>query len=186
MRLDLHMHSTASDGVYSPGEVVQIALTNQMDVIALTDHDNVAGLPEAQQAADKSGKLEVLAGVELSSEDETADRHIIGYLVDIQNAALLEMLKEMRGSRVHRADRIVQKLAELGIKVPLERVYAIAGAGSVGRPHIAKAMLEQGLVGSIQEAFDKYLDDNGPTYVPHYRLTPQEAIERVDSAGGGA
>src|SRR5438552_15165118 len=111
MRVDLHMHSTASDGVYSPAEVVQIALTNQMDVIALTDHDNVAGIPEAQQAASaKSGKLEVLAGVELSSEDETADRHIIGYLVDIQNTALLAMLKEMRDSRVHRADRIVQKL----------------------------------------------------------------------------
>src|SRR5215813_10688548 len=169
MRVDLHTHSTASDGVYSPAEVVQIALTNQMDVIALTDHDNVAGLPEAWQAA--SGKLEVLAGVELSSEDETADRHVIGYLVDVQDAALLAMLKEMRDSRVHRADRIVQKLANLGIKVPLERVYALAGTGSVGRPHIAKAMLEQGLVGSIQDAFDKYLDDNGPAYVPHYRLT---------------
>src|SRR5262249_46835167 len=104
MRVDLHMHSTASDGVYSPAEVVHIALTNQMDVIALTDHDNVAGLPEAWQAASgksgESGKLEVLAGVELSSEDETADRHVIGYLVDVQNAALLAMLKEMRDSRV--------------------------------------------------------------------------------------
>src|SRR5579859_170778 len=135
MRVDLHVHSTASDGVYSPAEVVQIALTNAMDVIALTDHDNTAGIAGAQAAAESaaetasSGRLEVLAGVELSSEDDNGDRHILGYLYDVENQPLQSLLVELREARVGRADRIVQKLAGLGVDVPLERVYALAGTG---------------------------------------------------------
>ena len=182
MRVDLHMHSTASDGVYTPTEVVQIALTNQMDIIALTDHDNVNGLAEARQAA--AEKLEVLPGVELSTEEDQKDRHLLGYLFDPDNEPFLTMLVELRDARVSRADRIVQKLAALGVNVSLERVYALAGAGSVGRPHIARAMLEQGYVSSLQEAFDKYLEDGGPAFVPHYRLAPADAIQLLHQAGG--
>jgi predicted metal-dependent phosphoesterase TrpH len=182
MRVDLHMHSTASDGVYTPTEVVQIALTNQMDIIALTDHDNVNGLAEARQAA--AGKLQVLPGVELSTEEDQKDRHLLGYLFDPDNEPFLTMLVELRDARVSRADRIVQKLAALGVNVSLERVYALAGAGSVGRPHVARAMLEQGYVSSLQEAFDKYLEDGGPAFVPHYRLAPADAIQLVHQAGG--
>ena len=182
MRVDLHMHSTASDGVYTPTEVVQIALTNQMDIIALTDHDNVNGLAEARQAA--AEKLEVLPGVELSTEEDQKDRHLLGYLFDPDNEPFLTMLVELRNARVSRADRIVQKLAALGVNVSLERVYALAGAGSVGRPHIARAMLEQGYVSSLQEAFDKYLEDGGPAFVPHYRLAPADAIQLLHQAGG--
>jgi predicted metal-dependent phosphoesterase TrpH len=185
MRVDLHMHSTASDGVYSPAEVVQIALTNNMDIIALTDHDTSNGVVQAQQAA-LGTQLEVLAGVELSSEDESGDRHILGYLYELDNAPLQATFKDLRDARVHRADRIVEKLHALGIDVSLERVYKIAGAGSVGRPHVAKAMLEQGIVGSLQEAFDKYLHDDGPAYVPHTRLTPTDAIRKLHEAGGVA
>src|SRR5258706_2948524 len=182
MRVDLHMHSTASDGVYTPTEVVQIALTNQMDFIALTDHDNVNGLAEARQAA--AEKLEVLPGVELSTEEDQKDRHLLGYLFDPDNEPFLTMLVELRNARVSRADRIVQKLAALGVNVSLERVYALAGTGSVGRPHIARAMLEQGYVSSLQEAFDKYLEDGGPAFVPHYRLAPADAIQLLHQAGG--
>src|SRR5260221_6341583 len=114
MRIDLHMHSTASDGVYSPAEVVQIALTNKMDVIALTDHDTGNGLAEAQQAA-ASTQLEVLAGCELSSEDKDGDRHILGYLYDLHNEPLQRMFKELRAARVNRADLIVEKLHGLGV-----------------------------------------------------------------------
>jgi len=184
MRVDLHIHSTASDGVYSPTEVVQIALTNQMDIIALTDHDNVNGLDEARQAA--SGKLEVLVGVELSAEEDQKDRHLLGYLFDLDNEAFLTTLVELRDARVSRADRIVQKLAGLGINISLERVYALAGSGSVGRPHVARVMVEQGYVSSLQEAFDKYLSDSGPAFVPHFRLTPADAIQLIHSAGGAA
>lgn len=177
------MHSTASDGVYSPAEVVNIALTNNVDVIALTDHDNVSGVGLAQEAAaDK--KLEVISGVELSAEDEQTDRHILGYLFDVQNEPLLAMLATLRNARVNRIEQMVQKLAALGIVVSLERVHKLAGDGSVGRPHLARIMLEEEQVGSVQEAFDKYIGDGGPAYVPHYRLAPQQAIDLIHSAGG--
>ena len=185
MRIDLHMHSTASDGAYSPAEVVQIALTKQMDVIALTDHDNVVGLDEAVAAASGT-TLQILPGVELSSEDGEKDRHILGYMFDPANKEFLTKLAELRGSRVNRADLIVKKLDELGVHVPLERVYAIAGTGSVGRPHVARVMLETGYVSSLQEAFDKYLFDDGPAFVPHHKLAPVGAIDLVHKAGGVA
>ena len=185
MRIDLHMHSTASDGVYSPAEVVQIALTNNMDVIALTDHDTGNGLAEAQHAAALT-QLEVLSGCELSSEDKNGDRHILGYLYNLNNVPLQQMFTELREARVNRADRIVEKLHGLGVDVSLDRVYALAGSGSVGRPHVARAMFEQGIVGSLQEAFDKYLYDDGPAYVPHARLTPEGAIKLLHAAGGVA
>jgi len=185
MRVDLHVHSTASDGVYAPGEVVQIALTNQLDVIALTDHDNVSGVVPAQQAA-AGRKLEVLAGVELSAEDDYTDRHILGYLLDVDNAPLQSVLAELRDARANRAARMVQKLTAIGVNIPLERVMALAGTGSVGRPHVAQVLAEQGYVNSIQEAFERYIGNDGPAYVPHYRLEPARAIALIHGAGGAA
>jgi 3',5'-nucleoside bisphosphate phosphatase len=179
------MHSTASDGVYSPQEVVQIALTHNMDVIALTDHDNTSGIIPAQEAATLS-KLEVFAGVELSSEDEAGDRHILGYLFDLSNAPLQAILTKLRDARVNRAERMVEKLDGLGLPISFERVRAIAGTGSVGRPHVARALVEAGHVNSLQEAFDLYLADGGPAYVPHYRLEPGHAIDLIHGAGGVA
>jgi 3',5'-nucleoside bisphosphate phosphatase len=185
MRVDLHVHSTASDGAYSPAEVVQIALAHQLDVMALTDHDNVSGIGPAREAA-ASTKLEVLAGVELSSEDERTDRHILGYLLDTENKPLQDVLAELRNARTSRADRMVRKLAALGVDIPIERVYAVADKGSVGRPHVARVLVEKGYVGSLQEAFDRYIGDDGPAYVPHYRLEPARAIDVIHGAGGVA
>jgi predicted metal-dependent phosphoesterase TrpH len=185
MRVDLHLHSTASDGVYSPAEVVQIALTNQLEVIALTDHDTVSGIRPAQAVAATTG-LQVLAGVELSSEDEHTDRHILGYLINVDHAPLQALLSELRDSRTNRAARMVQKLADLGIPISMERVMALADDGTVGRPHVARALVEGGYVSSIQEAFDQYLANGGPAYVPHYRLEPQRAISMIHAAGGVA
>jgi 3',5'-nucleoside bisphosphate phosphatase len=185
MRIDLHVHSTASDGAYSPVEVVQIALTHNLNAIALTDHDNVSGIRSAQEAA-ASTSLQVLAGVELSSEDEKTDRHILGYLIDIDNAPLQAVLSELQDARTSRAERMVQKLAAIGVNIPIERVYALADQGSVGRPHVARVLLEKGYVGSMQEAFDRYIGNDGPAYVPHYRLEPARAIELIHGAGGVA
>ena len=185
MRVDLHMHSTASDGVYSPAEVVQIAVINHMDVIALTDHDSMGGIRAARDAAASTG-LQVLAGVELSSEDETTDRHILGYLMDIDHVPLGTLLTELRDSRTNRAAKMVEKLTALGINVSIERVMALSNSGAVGRPHVARALVEGRYVASIQEAFDKYIGDNGPAYVPHYRLEPQRAISLIHDAGGVA
>ena len=191
MRIDLHMHSTASDGAYSPSEVVQIAVAQEMDSIALTDHDTVNGILEAQEAAATlSGSMkhgvEVLAGVELSAEDEIADRHILGYLLNVDSILLQSSLAELRDGRENRAEKILQKLNTLGLHISIERVHALAKGGAVGRPHIARAMLEAGLVASLQDAFDKYLGDDRPAYVPHYRLSPDHAIEIIHQAGGVA
>ncbi len=183
MRIDLHVHSTASDGAFPPAEVVQIALRHDLDVIALTDHDNISGIRSAQQAA-AGTKLDVLAGVELSAEDEATDRHLLGYLMDIDNQPLQAVLSELRDARASRAERMVQKLAAVGVNIPLERVYALADKGSVGRPHVARVLLENGYVGSLQEAFDRYIGNGGPAYVPHYRLEPARAIALIHSAGG--
>ena len=183
MRIDLHMHSTASDGVYTPEEVVKIALTNALDVIALTDHDTVGGIRPAQKASEGT-KLQVISGIELSAKDSHADRDLLAYLFDIDNEPLLTTLQAMRDDRVRRAEKTLDKLAEMGMPIPLPEVLAQVKRGTVGRPHIAQAMLAHGYVGSRQEAFDKYLGDDGPAYVSHFRLTTPEAIRLIHAAGG--
>jgi len=183
MRVDLHMHSTASDGAYSPEEVVQIALTNQLDVIALTDHDTVGGIRPAQHAAEGT-TLTVLPGIEISAKDQHGNRDLLAYLYDLDSDVLLKTLADMRGDRVRRAEKVLDKLTALGMPIPLDDVLKQATRGTVGRPHIAQAMVEHGYVHSYQEAFDKYLDDDGPAYVGHFRLEPLEAIQLVHQAGG--
>ncbi len=177
------MHSTASDGVYSPPEVVQLALTHQLDVIALTDHDNTNGVAAARQAA-ASTPLTVIAGVELSAEDDTHDVHILGYFINVDDAPFQTALVEMREARAGRAQQIVAKLAALGVAISLERVHQLAGTGAIGRPHIAQAMLEKGYVRTLQEAFDRYIDNRGPAYVPRFQLAPRRAISLIHGAGG--
>ena len=187
MRIDLHMHSTASDGVYSPADVVQIALTHQMDVIALTDHDSVSGVLPAQNAAAASGRLEVISGMELCTEDaQRVEWHLLGYMFDPQNEPLRGVLAELQNGRTTRAARMVQKLAAIGVTIPLERVFAVAGTGSVTRPHVAQVLIENGYASSIQDAFDKYIGANGPAYVSHDRLEPAQAIALIHGAGGVA
>lgn len=182
-RIDLHLHSTASDGAYAPEEVVQIALANQMDVIALTDHDTVGGVQRAQQAAQGTG-LTVIAGVELSAEDEKLDRHILGYFLDVTHPAMLKLFATLREARVNRVVAMVEKLSALGITISVERVLEIAKGGSVGRPHVARAMLQQEAVNTLQEAFDRYIGDDQPAYVPHFQLSPRTALEAIHAAGG--
>ena len=183
MRLDLHMHSTASDGAFAPADVVRLALDKQLDVIALTDHDNTDGVLPARRAAEGT-PLTVIAGVELSAEDATRDTHLLGYLLDVTYTPFQASLAEMRDARVNRSEHIVAKLRALGVNISNERVREIAGDGAVGRPHIAKAMLEKGYVRSLQEAFDRYINNGGPAYVPRYQLAPERAIEWIHGAGG--
>ncbi|HVO44361.1 MAG TPA: PHP domain-containing protein, partial [Aggregatilineales bacterium] len=183
MRVDLHLHSTASDGIYSPKEVIQIALTHNLDAVALTDHDSVGGVDSARRAAE--GKpLEVLPGIELSCRDGSEDRDLLAYLFDIEDTPLLNALVEVREDRVRRAEKIVARLAEMGMSIPLETVRKQVSRGTVGRPHIARALLEHGYVTSFQEAFDRYLHDGGPADIPHLSLDPAQAIQLVHAAGG--
>lgn len=184
-KIDLHMHSTASDGVFSPTEVVQKALECGLNVIALTDHDTTNGLHEARHAA-KNTSLDVIAGIELGCENGYRGIDVLGYYLNIDHTGFQNSLTKMRTQREHRAESMIEKLSELGVEIPLERVMEVADGASVTRPHIAKVMLEVGVVETFQEAFDKYIADDGPAYAPRFRLTPQTAIELVHSAGGVA
>ena len=184
MRADLHLHTTASDGQYSPAELVELA--RKFDVIAITDHDTTDGVTEAQQTAHQQGAPSVIPGIELSAEDADGDVHVLGYYVDIDNAAFQERLARFRSDRLQRGQRIVEKLAALNLPLEWERVVAIAGGGAIGRPHIARAMLEAGYVESVKDAFNRYISNDGPAYVARARLSPEDAVALIHSAGGVA
>lgn len=181
--IDLHIHTTISDGLHPPSEIVSLARTAGLHTIAITDHDAVEGIPEALAAAEGGG-LEVLAGVEVSADMGHAEIHILGYLIDWRDAELVESLALSRASRLERLDLMLERLRAIGIHVSREHVLALADGGSVGRPHVAMAMREGHHVETIQEAFDRYLAEGRPAYVPRAKMTPGEAIARIRAAGG--
>lgn len=184
MRADLHVHTTASDGQHSPSEV--IALAQDFDVIAITDHDTTAGIGPAQAAARLTGLPLVVPGIELSTAEDAGDVHLLGYFINPDDAAFQTELATFRDARVERGRAMVARLAELGLPVAWERVEALADGGAVGRPHVARALVEAGYVESVREAFDRYISTGGPAYVARHRLTPEEAIALIHRAGGAA
>ncbi|MBI5667599.1 MAG: PHP domain-containing protein [Chloroflexi bacterium] len=184
VRVDLHLHTTASDGQLAPSALVRLAQAQRLDVIAITDHDTTAGLAEAEQAA--GGLPVIILGIELSAEDARLDVHVLGYFFDAQDEAFQAVLARFRDDRERRGQKIVVKLAELGLPVAWERVLALANGGAVGRPHVARALVEAGYVESVKEAFDRFLYTGGPAYVPRERLTPEGAIDLIHGAGGAA
>lgn len=180
--VDLHLHSTASDGLLQPGAVVAAARAAGLSAIALTDHDTVSGIPEARSAAE-AGALRVIAGVELSAEEAGTEIHILG--LHIADLDLIETrLAEFRDARVERARSIVTRLAEVGLNVSFDSVLAQARGGAVGRPHVARAMVDAGVVRDFREAFDRYLSAGRSAYVPKPRLSAADAVSLVHSAGG--
>jgi len=160
-----------------------MALECELSVIALTDHDTLAGVAEAQQAAVGAG-LEVIAGVEVNSEGSWGDLHILGYYVDLENGPLRERLEAVRDVRVGRARKMVERLTEMGMSLDWEDVRELAGGESVGRPHVARALVKRGYVKTTQEAFDRFIANDGPAYVPRMRLSPPDVIETILDAGG--
>jgi predicted metal-dependent phosphoesterase TrpH len=182
-RVDLHVHSTTSDGAFTPSEVVHLALERGLAVIALTDHDTLGGVAEAQRAALGTG-LEVIAGVEVNSEGEWGDLHFLGYYVDPENGRLQDRLRAIRDGRVERAHKMLGRLRELGMALEWAEVRALAGGDSVGRPHVAQALLNRSYVRTLQEAFDRFIGNDGPAYVTRPRLTPPEVIQAITEAGG--
>ena len=181
-RVDLHTHTTASDGVLTPHELVDLAIERGLVLIAITDHDTTAGIDAAQAHA--AGRLEVWPGVEISTDVPGSEVHILGYFIDHHRPDFTATLAELRESRLHRAEQMVQKLAELGVPVSWQRVKELAGLGAIGRPHVAQALLEAGHVSTFREAFDRYIGRTGPAYVERYKLTPVEAIGLILDAGG--
>lgn len=183
-RVDLHIHTTASDGVLSPAEVVGAAVQKGLTAIAITDHDTIEGLDEASEAAAGTG-LEVIPGIELSAEHGDQEVHILGYYLDHQDTTLRDKLGLLRRARRERAWKMVDRLAGMGIPISWELVMQIAGDSSAfGRPHIAQALLDSGFVGSMDEAFDRYIGLKGPAYVARYKLSPEEALRIIADAGG--
>jgi predicted metal-dependent phosphoesterase TrpH len=182
---DLHMHSTFSDGDWTPEKLVKSARRVGLAAIALTDHDSVAGLQQAVAFGQQHG-LEVIAGVEISAFDAGVDLHILGYGFDPDHAELRAMLLRSQAARTTRAARMVEKLAELGAPLRLEAVLAKAEEGVVGRPHVAQALLAAGHVRSVREAFELYLGDGKPACVDKIRVTAHDAIQLIHRAGGVA
>jgi predicted metal-dependent phosphoesterase TrpH len=178
-KVDLHIHSTASDGRHSPQEVVRKAAGLGLEVIALADHDSVDGIAPALEEAQKIDRLQFIPAVEVSTDVPHGEVHILGYFIDFTSEELAVELEQFRHSREGRAQGMVDRLAELGIQISLERVREIAGDGSIGRPHVAQAMLEKGYIGSVKEAFDKYIARDGPAYVERDKMTPEEAVQLI-------
>ena len=182
MRTDLHVHSSASDGTDPPAEVMRRAAQAGLDVVALTDHDTVAGHAEARAAA---GTLTLLPGMELSCRLDGRSLHMLAYLFDPDQPELAAELTRIRDDRVIRARAMVDRLAGLGVDVSWEQVAAIAGQAVVGRPHIARAMADSGAIASPREAFTRdWIADGGRAYVGRYALDPVRAIDLVRAAGG--
>jgi predicted metal-dependent phosphoesterase TrpH len=183
-RIDLHLHTTASDGKFNPEEIVKKAAGFGLQAIAITDHDSIDGIVPALQAARVYSDLSVIPGVEISTDMPTGQAHVLGYFLDYKSRKLTSALERFRNSRETRAQGMISKLSELGVDIDWERVKEIAGQGSVGRPHIAEAMLEKGYIASFNEAFTRYIGHNGPAYVEREKMTPAEAVELVLSARG--
>jgi hypothetical protein len=182
-RADLHTHTTWSDGSLSPEELVQKAAGAGLSAIAIADHDNVGGLAEAAEVGRTVG-VEVIAGLELSASLGEKDVHILAYFFDPADSRLLEYLEFFRRERLKRAERIVRKLNGLDVPLTLESVLDQAGIGSVGRPHIANALVEEGYTSNYHEAFSKYLGSGGPAYEKKYQVSPEEAVRLIARAGG--
>jgi predicted metal-dependent phosphoesterase TrpH len=182
-RVDLHMHTHYSDGVLSPTELVRRAKQAGLSIISITDHDNADGIDEAKQEGMALG-VEVIPGMELSASVGDQDIHILGFFFDHQDQRLRDYLAIFRAERVRRAERIVGKLNDLKIPLTIEAVMDRAGTGSVGRPHIAAALVEGGLTGTYHEAFLKYIGFGKPAYEKKYQISPRDAVELISSAGG--
>lgn len=183
MPVDLHIHTTASDGSDSPAQVIARARSIGLEAIAITDHDTLDGVPAALECARVMG-FEVLPGVELGSDYEGKEVHILGYLMDLENKAFQERLAFFRKTRVERMFKMVQKLREIGIVLDEEKITSLTKSGAVGRPHIARAMVEAGAVDSVNDAFEVYIGAGKPAYIPRFKLDPMEAVHLILSAGG--
>ncbi|MBI3952221.1 MAG: PHP domain-containing protein [Acidobacteria bacterium] len=181
--IDLHTHTTVSDGTLTPEALVRRAREKNLSAIAITDHDIVDGVAKAVQVGQDIG-VRVIPGVEISADSRAGAMHVLGYFIDHQDVALREALRELRTYREERNPKIVAKLNRLGMEMTYEEVKAKAGYGSVGRPHFAQVMIEKGYVESTQEAFDKYLKAGALAYVDKKRLTPADAIQLIHTAGG--
>ncbi len=183
LKVDLHTHTNFSDGFYSPVELLKKAKENGIGIISITDHDSVSGVKEARKISDLIG-IEIIPGLEISTEIGDNEIHILGYFVDPDNKELERYLVFFREERYKRAIRIVEKLNSLGIQLTMDDVLFQSKNSAIGRPHIAQAMQNKGLVNSFFEAFNKYIGNKGPAFEKKVHLSPQSACKIINDAGG--
>ncbi len=183
MTLDLHLHSTVSDGRLAPSDLVRFAHQHGVTTMALSDHDSTDGVDIAQHVGRDLG-MRVIPAIELSTDLPGASIHILGLFLDHTDPSFQKRIRSFREARLERAEQMVQALTAIGAPVRLERVFEIAGEGSVGRPHVAQALLEAGHIQTIDEAFDRFIGRGGPAYFEGFRLEPAEGVRLIHSAGG--
>ena len=182
--IDLHLHTLASDGRLSPTELIQLVANQGLETISITDHDSTEGLAEAYEAAKKFPYMRIIPGIEMSANIPGDEVHVLGYFLDYHDVEFQEMLTELRRGRVGRAQVMVEKLVALGKPVEWERVLHFAGDGTVGRPHIALAMVEAGYFKEPKEAFEEYLGNDGLAYYDRPKLNPTESVAMIRKVGG--
>lgn len=187
MKIDLHIHTTYSDGAYSPEQVVNTAIECNLDVIALTDHDNILSHKIAADYVKKQGyKLEIIPGVEINTIYKGYEVHILGYYMDTKNPDFIQLLKNQQQARINQTTQIVELLnKKVGIRVKFEDIKSlVAPGGSIGRPHIARAITAAGGVANVMEAYSKYINDSSPVYVTRKTISPHDAVEIINEAKG--
>jgi predicted metal-dependent phosphoesterase TrpH len=180
---DLHSHTYYSDGTDSPRRLIELAKKAGLAAIAVTDHDILEGHPEAEVAARELG-VELIPGIEMSASVNNVEVHVLGYFLDPANAALRRHLAEQRDRRLQRMRDMVAKLRSLGVLISVDDVMAVAGRGTMGRPHVAEAMVKGGYVNTPREAFDRYIGNTGPGFIPGSQIAPRVVIDVILQAGG--
>ncbi len=183
IQVDLHLHTTQSDGTLTPTQVVALCADRGLSVISISDHDTTNGLPEAAEAVSRYPGMSLIPGIELSTDIPGSEVHILGYYMRHEDADLQRILHDFRDGRHNRGQRMVQKLNNIGVTVSWERVQQIAGDAPIGRPHIAQALVEKGHVQYSREAFDKYIGRNGPAYAERPKLAPEDAVRLLVEHG---
>lgn len=181
-KIDLHVHTTASDGKYSTKEIIELANVYNISYLAITDHDTVYGIPQEKIY----GHTEIIPGIEFSTTLDDREIHILGYYIDINNPGILTEIENLKYARENRMEKIVEKINEIGIDITSKEVRDIAKGGNIGRPHIGLLLVKKGIVNSLDEAFEKYLDKGKPGFVPRYKLSPFAAIKLIKEAKGVA
>lgn len=183
---DLHIHTNASDGILTPAEVVEWAQKKKLRAISITDHDTVFGIDKALESNKNNNYLEIIPGVELNTDFYGEEIHILGYFIDYNDTNLLNILKKMQQSRYERALKIINKLNNLDINISMDQIKRISEGNSIGRPHIARAMIESGYINNIKSAFDNYIGKGRPAYEERFKLESKKAIEIINKIGGVA
>jgi predicted metal-dependent phosphoesterase TrpH len=183
--IDLHTHTTASDGDHAPADLVRRAARAGIQILAVTDHDTIEGIPEALETAEQVG-VRLIPGIEISAHSEGKELHLLGLFIDPEHSEFREFLVDLERSRRNRVEKIIETLRTMGVDITVREVMDAAEHGSVGRPHVARVLVSKGIVPSFKSAFARFLGNDGPAYLPAQRVSPGKAIEAVHRAGGVA